>query len=208
MRKTLAAAALVLAFACGKRGDPHPPVPVIPKATSDLVVAQRGAKLILSWSFPSLTTTGQKLGDIRRIAVYRYSEPLPVTEQVPPEVETTTPTAITLFAKVPPISRPQFTKLHQRLDTMDKTELPAAAAGAKLIYEDQPAFQTTDGRPVRVNYAVVTEGVGGRSEMSNIATIVPLVVPLAPEGLTATAKPEGLVLTWNGPNKVIEGNEK
>src|SRR5690242_6711290 len=106
MKKSLAAAALVLAVACGKRGDPHPPVPVIPKATSDLVVAQRGTKVILSWSFPALSTAGLKLGRIRRVVVYRYVEPLPVTPPQPPqagEVDTTLPTAMALFAKVPPI---------------------------------------------------------------------------------------------------------
>jgi hypothetical protein len=213
--KRLGALFLLLIVSCGKRGDPHPPVPVIPKATSDLVVAQRGGKLILSWSFPSLTTTGQKLGDIRRIVVYRYSEPLPVSEPprdtrtlLPGDADTTVPTAIVLFAKVPPISRPQFTRLRQRLDSMEKSDLPAATAGAKLTYDDSPPFHTSDGRPVRVNYAVVTEGVGGRSEMSNIATIVPLDVPMPPDGLTATAKPEGLVLTWNAPTKVIEGTAK
>src|SRR5262249_30534394 len=136
MRKTLAAAALVVAFACGKRGDPHPPVPVIPKPTSDLVVAQRGAKLILSWSFPSLTTTGQKLGDIRRIVVYRYSEPPPATQ--PGDVDSTVPPAVALFAKVPPIGRQKFTRQRQKLDTLEKTELPGSTAGPKLIYHFTP----------------------------------------------------------------------
>src|SRR5438477_5252479 len=135
MRKSLAAAALVLALACGKRGDPHPPVPIIPKATSDLVVAQRGANLILSWSFPSLTTTGQKLGAVRRVVVYRYSEPLPVTEPprdtktlMPGDIDPTVPTAISLFAKVPPIGRQQFTRVRQRVDSLEGSELPAATA--------------------------------------------------------------------------------
>src|SRR5713101_5812861 len=114
---------LVGLVACGKRGDPHPPVPVIPKATSDLVVAQRGAKVILSWSLPSLTTAGQKLGAIRRIVLYRYVEELPVAQPprdpktlLPGDIDPTVPTAISLFAKVPPIGPQQFTRLRQRLD--------------------------------------------------------------------------------------------
>src|SRR5436853_4636179 len=67
-------------FACGKRGDPRPPVPVIPKATSDLVVTQRGSKVILTWSYPSLTTSGQTLRDLRRVVVYRVTEELPVPQ--------------------------------------------------------------------------------------------------------------------------------
>src|SRR5262249_54011844 len=65
---TLFAFALV---ACGKRGDPHPPVPIIPKATTDLVVTQRGSKVLLAWAYPSLTTAGKHLTAIRRITVYR-----------------------------------------------------------------------------------------------------------------------------------------
>src|SRR5437867_6701939 len=110
MRKFIAL--LVLLAACGKRGDPHPPVPVIPKATSDLVVAQRGAKVILSWSYPSVTTAGQKLGGIRRVVLYRYTEELPVTQPprdpktlLPGDIDPTVPTAISLLAKAPPIGR-------------------------------------------------------------------------------------------------------
>lgn len=214
MKKT-GAALVILLIACGKRGDPHPPVPVIPKATSDLVVAQRGAKLILSWSFPSLTTTGQKLGGIRRVVVYRYPEPLPVSEPprdsktlMPGDIDPTVPTAITLFAKVPPIGRQQFTRLRQRVDSIEGSDLPAATAGARLVFEDSPAFHAADGRPVRMNYAVVTEGATARSEMSNLATIVPVDVPLPPDGLAVKAQPEGLVLTWSAPTKVMTGDEK
>ncbi|HLJ73352.1 MAG TPA: hypothetical protein VKU62_02110 [Thermoanaerobaculia bacterium] len=199
MKKSLAAAALVLAVACGKRGDPRPPVPVIPKATSDLVVAQRGTKVILSWSFPALSTAGQKLGRIRRVVVYRYVEPLPVTSPQPPqagEVDTTLPAALALFAKVPPIGRQQFTRLRQRLDALESSDLPAATEGAKLVYGDSPPFHSSDGRPVRLDYAVVTEGTSARSEMSNLASIVPVDVAAPPQGLTATAKADGIVLAW------------
>ena len=213
--KKFAAVFVILLVACGKRGDPHPPVPVIPKATSDLVVAQRGAKLILSWSFPSLTTTGQKLGGIRRVVVYRYDEPLPVAEPprdtktlMPGDIDPTVPAAIALFAKVPPIGRQQFTRVRQRVESLESSELPGATAGARLVYEDSPAFHSADGRPLRLNYAVVTEGATARSEMSNLATVVPVDVPVPPSALAVNPAPEGLVLTWTAPSKVITGDEK
>ena len=53
----------------GAKGDPRPPVPIIPAATSDLVVTQRADKVILAWSYPSLTTVGRSLTDVRRITV-------------------------------------------------------------------------------------------------------------------------------------------
>src|SRR5256885_10321848 len=69
---------VILFVACGKRGDPKPPVPIIPKATSDLVVTQRGTHIMLAWSYPSLTTSGKSLAKFSRVVVYRYVEPLPV----------------------------------------------------------------------------------------------------------------------------------
>src|SRR5881275_1166626 len=78
--KRLSALLFIALLACGKRGDPRPPVPIIPKATSDLVVTQRGSKVILAWSYPSLTTSGQGLHDVRRVVLYRASEELPVAQ--------------------------------------------------------------------------------------------------------------------------------
>src|SRR6476469_3164081 len=103
---------VALLVACGKRGDPKAPVPIIPKATSDLVVTQRGSKVILTWSYPSLTTSGQNLHDVRRVVLYRASEELPVAQAG--TVDTSSPGPISLFAKIPPLSPTQFRKLRTR----------------------------------------------------------------------------------------------
>jgi hypothetical protein len=204
LRKSLVAVALAF-LACGKRGDPHPPVPVIPQTTSDLVVAQRGARVVLSWSYPVLSTAGQKLGAIRRIVLYRAIEELPAGES-PHDLNPALPAAVALFAKVPPIGRQRFTRIRQRLDSMES--IPNATAGAKLLYEDAPPFQSADGKPVRIDYALVTEGAKARSDMSNIASVVPVDVAAAPDSLALAPKPEGVVLTWKAPQKTINGNEK
>ena len=209
------AALLMIVVACGKRGDPHPPVPVIPKATTDLVVAQRGAKLILSWSYPSLTTAGQKLSAIRRVVVYRFVEELPATQPprdvknlLPGDIDPTVPPAIALFAKIPPMGPAQFAKVRERVDSLAGSELTDSTVGARLAFEDTPPFQTTDGRPVRVVYAVVTEGAAAKSDTSNLASIVPLVVATPPAAVQAEAKPEGVVVTWTAPETAVSANEK
>src|ERR1700741_1535385 len=202
-RQLLAVLVLFGSIACGKRGDPRPPVPVIPKATTALVVTQRADQVILSWSYPSLTTAGRSLTDIRRISVFRYLEELPAAGVgvdpkaiAPGETDASVPQPIALFAKIPTLPQAQFIKLSNRLDSIEKANLTSATAGAKLVFEDKPPFRSIDGRPVRVTYAVVTEGATARSEVSNLAIIVPLPVATAPAGLTATAKPEGVVLAW------------
>jgi len=199
----LALCAVVVANACGKRGDPRPPVPIIPKATSDLVVTQRGSKVILTWSYPSLSTAGKTLRDLRRVIVYRATEELPVSPAgrdpnsiLPGDIDVTVPRPITLFAKVPGLGPQQFTKLREKVDSMESANLPAATSGAHLQYEDAPAFHTRDGRPVRLTYAVVTEGALAKSDLSNLAVIVPLDVPPAPSAVAAKPKAEGVELIW------------
>ncbi|HEX2123636.1 MAG TPA: fibronectin type III domain-containing protein [Thermoanaerobaculia bacterium] len=201
---------LLTTLACGKRGDPRPPVPIIPQATSDLVVAQRADKVILSWSYPSLTTAGRSLSEIRRISIYRLVEDLPVAPGgrdpqtlQPGNVDPTQPEPIALFARIPTIPQAQFQKLSSRVDSIEEANLATATAGAKLLYTDTPPMRSQDGRPVRLTYAVVTEGATARSEPSNLAIIVPLPVAVPPASLQATAKPEGIALTWQEPKQSI-----
>lgn len=215
MKRSLALVVILFCAACGKRGDPKPPVPIIPKATSDLVVTQRGTHLLLAWSYPSLTTAGKSLPKFSRVVVYRYVEPLPVAPTgrdpnaiLPGDIDPTVPQEIAQFSKVPALGPAQFAKLRERVDSIEGASLPAATAGSKLTYEDAPAFSSKDGRPVRVTYSVVTEGIGGKSDLSNLATIVPVDVPLAPSALAAAPKPEGVVLTWTKPDKAATGAGK
>ena len=213
--KKLSALLVIAALACGKRGDPKPPVPVIPQATSDLVVTQRGPKIVLAWSYPSLTTSGKSLSGLRRVVVYRYVEELPAQQPardpnnlLPGDVDPTAPQPAALFARVPSLAPTQFNRLKQKLDSIEEANLPAATSGARLTYEDTPPFHATDGRPVRLTYSVVTEGVGARSDLSNLVTIVPIDVPVAPAALAAKAQAEGIVLTWSAPEKSVTGAAK
>lgn len=211
MKRSLALLVLILA-ACGKRGDPKPPVPVIPAATTDLVVTQRADRVLLSWSYPALSTAGRSLGDLRRISIYRYEEALPVVPGgrdpktlMPGDVDTTEPQPIILFSKVPTIAEAQFTKLSKKVESIEKANLAGATIGSRLLFADTPPFRSSDGRPVRLTYAVVTEGEEARSTPSNLAIIVPLPVGVAPAGVKASAKAEGVTLTWTAPATSVSG---
>ncbi|PYQ30666.1 MAG: hypothetical protein DMF56_07610 [Acidobacteria bacterium] len=213
LRKVLAALVVISLCACGKRGDPKPPVPVIPQATTDLVVTQRADKVLLTWSYPALTTAGKSLTDIRRITVLRYVEDLPVVPGgrdpksiVPGDIDTTEPLPIALFAKVPTIAAAQFAKLATKVDSIEKANLGSATAGARLLFTDSPPLRSSDGRPVRLTYAVVTEGALARSAPSNLAIVVPLPVGLPPTDVKATADEKGVKITWKEPAQSV-GNQ-
>lgn len=173
-------------------------------------MTQRADKVILSWSYPSLTTAGRSLPEIRRISIYRFVENLPVAPGgrdpktlLPGDVDPTQPEPIALFAKLPTVPQAQFQKLSSKVYSIEQANLAAATAGAKLLYTDTPPMRSQDGRPVRLTYAVVTEGMTARSEPSNLAILVPLPVAIPPASVVATAKPEGIALTWQEPTQSI-----
>lgn len=58
---TVAAVALA-AVACGKRGDPLPPLRRSPLPVADLRLAQRGDQLVITFTTPRTTVSGAKLG--------------------------------------------------------------------------------------------------------------------------------------------------
>jgi hypothetical protein len=162
-----------------------------------------------------MTTAGKSMTGIRRVVVWRATEELPVSQPprdlntlLPGDTDPTKPQAIQLFSKIPTLAPAQFLKLRNRVDSIEGANLPAATTGARLTYEDAPPFHTTDGRPTRVTYAVVTEGTNASGDLSNLAIIVPLEVPVAPTALAAVARREGVVLTWTAPDTAISGAKK
>jgi hypothetical protein len=212
VKRYLALLVVFTLVACGKRGDPRPPVPVIPAATTDLVVTQRADRVLLSWSYPALSTAGRSLTGIRRISIYRYEEELPVSPGgrdprtlMPGDVDPTEPQPLVLFSRVPTIPEAQFTKLSKRIESIESANLADATVGSSLLYIDTPPFRTSDGRPIRLTYAVVTEGAEARSLPSNLAIIVPLPVGTPPTNVRAEAKPEGVTVSWTEPERSIAG---
>lgn len=166
--------------------------------------------MILSWSYPSLTTAGRSLPAVRRIVIHRYVEELPVPAAgrdpnaiMPGDVDPTLPQPVAQFAKIPTLPQAQFAKLSDRIDSIERANLASATAGSRLIYADAPPFRSRDGRPVRITYSVVTEGETARSEFSNLVTIVPLPVAAPPKTLTATPRAEGVVLSWAAPTTSV-----
>jgi predicted phage tail protein len=164
---------------------------------------------MLSWSYPSITTAGRTLPDIRRIVVYRYTEELPpsATATPRPPADRSVPDAVAQFANVPTIAAAQFARLGQRVDSIEGANLAQATVGARLTFEDTPAFRSVSGRPVRVTYGVVTESATARSQPSNLVSIVPLDVAVAPVNVVAAPKEAGVTLSWTAPATAATGGK-
>ncbi len=65
----------LVAAACGKKGDPQPPLPRGPNAVKDLVVEQEADDVVMTFSFPDRLQTGAPLTDLQSIEVYRVVNP-------------------------------------------------------------------------------------------------------------------------------------
>jgi predicted small lipoprotein YifL len=62
LKRALAALLLLAAFAaCGKKGDPLPPLSRVPQPVTDLKIAQRGRELIYSFTAPRVTVGAVRL---------------------------------------------------------------------------------------------------------------------------------------------------
>ena len=201
--KRAAVLLLILGVGCGKAAPPHPPVPIVPKETTDLQAIQRGPKIVLSWSYPSFTTTGTSLNEIEKIIVYRYRETGPTDEAAGSEEEI--PAAVVAFDKIPGLQGPQFRKVAEELANLDAEALPGFVMGARILYTDRPAIRSDAGEPHRYTYAVVTKGRRGTSELSNLASVVPIDAPLPPRSLKAETTPPGIMLTWEPPSESVFG---
>ena len=73
------AALLVVAPACGRKGPPFPPRPILPAAVGNLRAEPREAGVLLSWTKPSRNDDGSPLTDLQEFRVLRATGPLGAT---------------------------------------------------------------------------------------------------------------------------------
>jgi hypothetical protein len=173
-------AILLGAIGCGKQGAPAPPLRAVPAATQDLAVVQQGPRLLLSFSYPQVTPAGMALEGISAVEIWTASRPAPEGKPGP----------------LDPRELNAAAKLSQKLEGAD---LAAATDGGRinvlLPLPEAPAGAV----PQAWYFAVRTVGKNGdRSDLSNVAALVPKAPPPAPERVTVTARGDGVLVEWSG----------
>ncbi|HKI02322.1 MAG TPA: hypothetical protein VKK31_10095 [Thermoanaerobaculia bacterium] len=190
----LAIAALLWTVGCGKQGPPSPPLRAIPAPTKDLAVVQQGPRLLLSFSYPTVTPAGTALQGISAVEIFQAARPAADGKANPMD-----PREFNAAA------RPQ-----QKLSGADLTAategtrisvllpLPEAAAGSTATGTTTTGTAATAPTPQAQYFAIRTYGKDGdKSELSNVAALVPKAPPPAPERVTVTARADGVMVEWS-----------
>ncbi len=198
---------------CGKQGPPRPPVPIRPAAATDLVVAQRGPTLVLSWSFPALAASGVSLDRLDQLNVYRYRESLPADLQGVTAVEVDrksgadVPQPMELFARVPPLSPERFRLLAEKIGELSREQIPSFTTGALVVVEDRPELENETAQSYRYTYGVTASRGRQESDLSNLVSVVTMDVPLPPEQIAVETVADAVVLRWTPPIRTVLGSD-
>lgn len=179
---------LIVLAGCGVKSPPQPPVIRIADTTRDLAVFQDDRTAVLSWSYPSSTTSGESLHDLESIQVWRAT--LLEVEAPPPGEK----------ASERDLNRALLLAGGELLVDLDQAGLDAATHGSKLEWRDDLQVWRRDNpsdEPQVLWYAVRTVCCHGReSSLSNITRLTPDHPPEPPMDLQVTAEKDGIRLTW------------
>lgn len=172
--------ACLLLAACGKIGDPLPPIPRAPLVVNELTAEQRGTDVILT--FP--ITRPPRARNIKRVDIYRTVEMPSVPLGLPVEEFSTRATVI---ASIP------------------GAQLPPGSA--TITFTDPIDFKQTVGG-ARLRYAVRLVDVEDRAaDFSNYAMLTPLgELAGPPTDLQTKLSQTAIELTWQPPAANISGS--
>jgi len=158
--------------ACGKIGDPLPPIPRSRMIIDELSVAQQGSQIVLSFPFTRTPRTR-----LQRVDVYRLVEP----------------------ANAPlGLTEDSFSERATIINSVPADRIPLNQS--TIAYND--ALDLENGqRNSRYRYAVRLVNLAGQAaDFSNYATIIPLFdLARPPANLQAAQRETEIVITWDRP---------
>jgi hypothetical protein len=186
---------LLSLVACGKKGDPLPPLRQIPVAARDLSVHQQGTTLILRLAYPQSTTSGGVLPGLEALEIYDLVSSAGREEAMAIDRRAYASAA----AKVVEIASAELASavIGDRLEVRIGLEvLPLAAADGSAA----GAQDAAGAEPRRLTHIFAVRSRSTTAEVSDLSNLIAIVlVPTfpAPSELTVEAQPEGVALAWS-----------
>ncbi|HYH45377.1 MAG TPA: hypothetical protein VEG34_06780, partial [Thermoanaerobaculia bacterium] len=160
---------------CGKKGDPAPPFRAVPAPIADLVVLQRGNRLLFQVTHPRTTVAGQALSGLARVELWEVIKPLASAARIVPPVRPAAPPV----AGQPATPAPGAPPAAPPAEPAPGAAPPSEATGTEPVTET-PAEPPAAGEPAAVTAppaAAPAPGPAGER-----------LAPLDPRELNAAAK--------------------
>jgi hypothetical protein len=199
----LAAVAFVASAACGKKGNPLPPLRPVPARVTDFTARRTAAGIQLHLTIPSGNTDGTTPPSVERVEI--FGKPV-----APDSTASLTSDAIagdstnrrtTIAVRRP---EPESETDEAPAEGTPPAAAPAAplgpVAGDPVTFDDHPAPAWTGA--TAVDYVAVAIAGGGRGRRSPLSTIVSVPrgeLPKAPRGITAESDDTVTRLSWTMP---------
>lgn len=173
--------ALCVLVACGKVGDPLPPIPKAPLIVSNLAATQQGTSILLSFPVARQTRTDK----LKRVDIYRLIEPV------------SAPLGLTAE---------DYATRAALIASLSEEQLPNNVS--EITYADPIDFKIANDQ-VRYRYAVRLVNLDERpADLSNYATLTPLsTVAEPPLGLKANVTQTQVEITWQPPAANLNGSQ-
>lgn len=172
---------LCLCVACGKVGDPLPPIPKAPLIVNDLAASQQGTSIIISFPVAKQTRTDK----LKRVDIYRLIEPL------------TAPLGL---------SAEDYITRAALIASLPEDKLPTNVS--EVTYIDPIDFAVANDQ-TRFRYAVRLVNLDDRpADLSNYASLTPLsTVAEPPLGLKSNVTQTQIEITWQPPAANLNGSK-
>lgn len=164
--------------ACGKKGDPLPPLSNVPMTTSDLTISQQGREMLFSFGFPKTTISGLTLGGIDSVELIELVKPLLAD------------------GELPRVENLEFIAGSKPVLTLRGSELTAAVTGDRIQFRVPMAAELPD-PPVASFFAVRTYKGEETSSFSNRVALTVAEPPAAPKDLQLDSRADGITLSWS-----------
>lgn len=188
----VAAVLAALTGACGKRGDPLPPLRTTPSRIDDLAAHRVDDRLDVFWTVPATNTDGTTPPAVTRVDLYARSttaaEPAPTVDAVRQSEYLVARLIVGSVGDAPPPT------------SGGAPVAPVPAPGERAVFTERTDALTAAGAAVRHYLAVpVAGGGGGRPGPPSDLVSVPLAaaaLPAPPGTVTATHTETTLEVGW------------
>ena len=179
--------------------DPLPPILVIPARPTPLRVSQDGSDVVVRFPFPSQTSEGVPLSNLRKVTIYREVQAAREGVRPPP------PAA---GGDVRAREEKEFRTRAEVIAEIGRDDMDQWTAGSEFLYRDSllPLYRDKRLGRVLLRYGVTaTRGKRLVSELSPIQGIIPVVPPGRPLFLKATVEEKRVCLEWLPPEEMLDG---